>query len=124
MRIRSFHGMALARPVLLAMTAFTVAMAVRAVGETRTRPREDPIARVAHGDPGETGAPGACEDDAGDGQEMLHLPPGHPPLDAMHALPPGHPPIAPPIPRGHPVPTVDGPGRAMPVFPQDGTSTI
>jgi hypothetical protein len=121
MRVTPLQWRVIARPVLLAMTVFTVVVAVRVLGEPRGAWRPPPVERVALGDV--AGAP------EGGGQEWLFLPPGHPPIGELPELPPGHPPIAPRLPAGHPpidaseAPTVDGPGRPMPVFSQGGTST-
>ncbi len=90
---------AVARAMLVAMTAFTLVVAVRVLGEGP--PQGHPPVQ-------------ACPE----------LPPGHPPLDAeVLELPPGHPPIhVERLPVGHP--PVDQPVQVVPVFPQDGTSTI
>ena len=93
---------ALARSSLLAMTAFTLVVAVRVLG-TELPPGHPPVQ--------------ACP--------QLELPPGHPPLDAERhdRLPPGHPPVdVERLPVGHP--PIDGLRPTLPVFPQDGTSTI
>jgi hypothetical protein len=96
---------AVARSLLLAMTAFTLVVAVRVLGEPHRMAR----ARFAE--------PVAAEELDAD------LPPGHPPVDRAPCLPPGHPPVGRErLPSGHP--PVDGRARAFPLFPQDGTSTL
>ena len=93
---------AVARTVLLAMTAFTLVVAVRVLG-TELPPGHPPVQ--------------ACP--------QMELPPGHPPLDAERhdRLPPGHPPVdVERLPVGHP--PIDGLRPTLPIFPQDGTSTI
>jgi hypothetical protein len=96
---------AVARTVLLAMTAFTLVVALRVLEEPRQSSRlrfaELVTAEEADGD----------------------LPPGHPPIDGCLRLPPGHPPIdGQQLPAGHP--PVDGRALPFPLFPQDGTSTL
>lgn len=85
----------LARAALLAMTAFTLVVAVRVLGEP---PRSSRVRsfQVA-----------ASEEE----HEGIELPPGHPPIGDCLRLPPGHPPVE----RG---------ARSIPLFPQDGTSTL
>jgi hypothetical protein len=105
MKPSQFVVNAVARTLLLAMTAFTLVVAVRVLGEpyrtTRARFVEPAAAEVMEGD----------------------LPPGHPPLGSCPRLPPGHPPVETgDLPPGHP--PVDGSARAFPVFPQDVTSTL
>ena len=93
---------AVARTSLLAMTAFTLVIAVRVLGTDL--PRGHPPAE-------------SCP--------QLQLPPGHPPIEAerLDRLPPGHPPVeVDRLPVGHP--PIDGRRPTLPVFPQDGTSTI
>jgi hypothetical protein len=96
---------AVSRAVLLAMTAFTLVVAVRVLGEPHRSARAQLIEPVA------------AEEVEGD------LPPGHPPIDGCLRLPPGHPPVGGErLPAGHP--PVDGRAHAFPVFSQDGTSTL
>jgi hypothetical protein len=93
---------AVARTSLLAMTAFTLVVAVRVLG-TDLPPGHPPVE--------------SCP--------QFQLPPGHPPVDAerIDRLPPGHPPVeVERLPVGHP--PIDGLRPTLPVFPQDGTSTI
>jgi hypothetical protein len=90
---------AVARTSLIAMTAFTLAIAVRVVGSDLP-PGHPPV----------------------DG--CLQLPPGHPPIEAERpdGLPPGHPPVdVERLPVGHP--PIDDLHPPMPIFPQGGTST-
>jgi hypothetical protein len=88
---------AVARTSLVAMTVFTLAVAVRVLG-----------GELPQGHPPVESCP--------------ELPPGHPPVD-MDRLPPGHPPVGVDrLPEGHP--PVDGSRMPLPVFPQEGTSTI
>ena len=97
---------AVARTVLLAMTAFTLVVAVRILGE----PHRSAMARYVE--------PAAAEQ-----QLESELPPGHPDVGGCLRLPPGHPPVGRErLPAGHP--PVDGGARAFPLFPQDGTSTL
>jgi len=99
---------AVARTVLLAMSAFTLMVAVRVLGEPHASSRVRFVELAAFGEAPE-GAHG--------------LPPGHPPIDGCLQLPPGHPPVdEQELPPGHP--PVDGGARALPLFPQDGTSTL
>jgi hypothetical protein len=96
---------AVARTVLLAMTAFTLVVAVRVLGESH----RSAMSRYVE--------PVASEQLEGD------LPPGHPEVEGCPRLPPGHPPLGHErLPAGHP--PVDGGARAFPLFPQDGTSTL
>jgi hypothetical protein len=96
---------AVARTVLLGMTAFTLMVAARILGEPPRSPRTPFLEPVA------------AEEMQGD------LPPGHPPVDGCLRLPPGHPPLGTErLPAGHP--PVDGRAGAFPIFPQDGTSTL
>jgi len=96
---------AVARSLLLAMTAFTLMVAVRVLGEPH---------RAAGGRFVE---PIAAE------ELEVDLPPGHPPVEGFRRLPPGHPPVGRErLPPGHP--PADGGARAFPLFPQDGTSTL
>ncbi len=93
---------AVARSSLLAMTAFTLVVAVRVLG-TDLPPGHPPVE--------------ACP--------LLQLPPGHPPIEVerLDRLPPGHPPVeSERLPVGHP--PVDELRPTLPIFPQDGTSTI
>jgi hypothetical protein len=93
-------AIAVARASLVAMTAFTLVVAVRVLGGGA--PRAHPAVR-------------AC----------AQLPPGHPPVEAewLERLPPGHPPVeVERLPPGHP--PVDAFRPTLPVFPQGGTSTI
>jgi hypothetical protein len=88
---------AVARVSLVAMTVFTLAVAVRVLGGDLP-PGHPPVE--------------ACPT----------LPPGHPSVD-LDRLPPGHPPVgADPLPEGHP--PVDGLRMPLPVFTQEGTSSI
>ena len=90
---------AVARTSLLAMTAFTLLVAVRVLGTDL--PRGHPPVE-------------ACP----------RLPPGHPPIEAerLEGLPPGHPPVdVERLPVGHP--PIDELRPRMPIFPQGGTST-
>jgi hypothetical protein len=88
---------AVARASLVGMTIFTLAVAVRVLGGD-----------LPPGHPSVEACP--------------VLPPGHPPVD-LDRLPPGHPPIGVDrLPEGHP--PVDGLRMPLPVFPQEGTSTI
>jgi hypothetical protein len=108
---------AVARTVVLAMTAFTLMVAVRVLGEPHRSPPVRFVELVA-------------------AEEMdTDLPPGHPPIDGCVRLPPGHPPVEEqPLPPGHPPvgrqrlpaghPPVDSGARPFPLFPQDGTSTL
>jgi hypothetical protein len=97
---------AVARTLLLAMTAFTLVVAVRVLGE----PHRSAMAR-------------SVEPVAEEQLEEGDLPPGHPDVDGCPRLPPGHPPVGRErLPAGHP--PVDGGARAFPLFPQDGTSTL
>jgi hypothetical protein len=99
---RSKIFVAVARTSLLAMTAFTLVVAVRVLG-TDLPPGHPPVE--------------SCP--------QFQLPPGHPPIDAerIDRLPPGHPPVeVERLPVGHP--PIDGRRPTLPVFPQDGTSTI
>ncbi len=116
MRLTPFQWRALARPLLLAMAAFTVVAAVRVLGEPTGPARAPPVLQAALGD--DDASQGRCPAD----EDTLVLPPGHPPVDVAPSLPPGHPPVGPRrLPAGHP--PVDGPSAPMPVFSQDGTST-
>ena len=94
---------AVARTSLIAMTAFTLVVAVRVLGT-----------ELPQGHPPVESCP------------QLQLPPGHPPLQSEQLdrrLPPGHPPVeVDRLPVGHP--PIDGLRPVLPVFPQDGTSTI
>ncbi len=93
---------AVARTSLLAMTAFTLVVAVRVLG-TDLPPGHPPVE--------------SCP--------QFQLPPGHPPIEAerIDRLPPGHPPVeVERLPVGHP--PIDGLRPTLPVFAQDGTSTI
>jgi hypothetical protein len=93
---------AVARASLVAMTAFTLSVAVRVLGGDLP--------------------PGHPPADAG---ECLQLPPGHPPVDGawMKGLPSGHPPVrVDRLPPGHP--PVDEARPGMPVLEQGGSSTI
>ena len=93
---------AVARSSLLAMTAFTLVVAVRVLGPDLP-PGHPPVE--------------ACP--------LLQLPPGHPPIEVerLDRLPPGHPPVeSERLPVGHP--PVDELRPTLPIFPQDGTSTI
>jgi hypothetical protein len=99
MKQSKFFVLAAARASLVAMTVFTLVVAVRVTGR-ELPPGHPPVS--------------ACP----------QLPPGHPPIDAkgLDGLPPGHPPVnVERLPVGHP--PVDDPSPSMPVFPQDGTST-
>jgi hypothetical protein len=90
---------AVARTSLIAMTAFTLAIAVRVAG-SELPPGHPPV--------------DVCP----------QLPPGHPPIEAeqLDGLPPGHPPVdVERLPVGHP--PIDDLRPQMPVFPQGGTST-
>ena len=92
-------AVAVARTSLIAMTVFTLAVAVRVVGGDLP-PGHPPV--------------DACP----------NLPPGHPPIEAerLEGLPPGHPPVdVDRLPVGHP--PIDGVHPPMPIFPQGGTST-
>jgi hypothetical protein len=93
---------AVARTSLIAMTVFTLVVAVRVLGTD-----------LPQGHPPVESCP------------QLQLPPGHPPLQTgrLDRLPPGHPPVEiDQLPVGHP--PIDGLRPVMPVFRQDGTSTI
>lgn len=90
---------AVARTSLVAMTAFTLAIAVRVVGSDLP-PGHPPV------------------------DTCPQLPPGHPPIEAerLDGLPPGHPPVGVErLPAGHP--PIDDLHPPMPIFPQGGTST-
>ena len=90
-------AVAIARTSLVAMTVFTLAVAVRVLGG-ELPPGHPPVE--------------ACP----------QLPPGHPPI-GLQALPPGHPPVdVERLPAGHP--PVDDVRPTTPVFPQGGTSAI
>ncbi len=92
---------AVLRASLIAMTAFTLVVAVRVLG-----------GELLPGHP-----PAAVE-------ECPQLPPGHPVLDEdlLPGLPPGHPPVRIlRLPPGHP--PIDDAPPPMPVLSQDGTST-
>jgi hypothetical protein len=92
-------AVAVARTSLIAMTAFTLVVAVRVVGGDLP-PGHPPV--------------NACP----------QLPPGHPPIEAerLDGLPPGHPPVdVERLPVGHP--PIDDLRPTFPVFPQGGTST-
>ena len=116
MRLTPFQWRALARPLLLAMAAFTVVVAVRVLGEPSGPERLPLVMRAALA--ADDAPQGRCPAD----EDAPVLPPGHPPVDAAPRLPPGHPPVGPRrLPAGHP--PVDGPAP-MPVFTQEGTSTI
>jgi len=108
-----------ARVVLLTMTAFTLVVAVRVLGEP---PRSSRVRSFQLA---------ASEEE----HERVELPPGHPPMDGCLRLPPGHPPVdGLDLPPGHPAngeqrlppghPPVDRGARSFPLFPQDGTSSI
>jgi hypothetical protein len=89
------------RASLIAMTAFTLVVAVRVLGGDLP-PGHPPVAT----------------------DECPRLPPGHPPVDEelLPGLPPGHPPVrVQRLPPGHP--PIDDARPVMPVFPQDGTTT-
>jgi hypothetical protein len=93
---------AVARTALVAMTAFTLVIAVRVLGTD-----------LPQGHPPVESCP------------QLQLPPGHPPIEAerLDRLPPGHPPVdVERLPVGHP--PLEELRPTLPVFPQDGTSTI
>lgn len=93
---------AVARTSLIAMTAFTLVVAVRVLGT-----------ELPQGHPPVESCP------------QRQLPPGHPPIQAeqLDRLPPGHPPVeVDRLPAGHP--PVGGLRQVLPVFRQDGTSTI
>jgi hypothetical protein len=99
---RSLLFATIARASLIAMTAFTLSVAIRVFG-------------------GEL-PPGHPPVEAG---ECTPLPPGHPPLEGAWRddLPPGHPPVrVDRLPPGHP--PIDEARPVLPVFQQDGTSTI
>jgi hypothetical protein len=96
---------AVARSVLLVMTAFTLVVAARVLGEPLRSARArlvEPVAaeEVEDGLTADPPSAGSCP----------RLPPGHPPV-GNEALPPGHPPI-------------DSGVRTLPLLSQDGTSTI
>jgi hypothetical protein len=91
-----------ARSSLVAMTAFTLAVAVQVLGGDLP-PGHPPV----------------------EAQECVPLPPGHPPVEGawMTDLPPGHPPVrVERLPPGHP--PIDEARPIVPVLGQDGTSTI
>jgi len=93
---------AVARTSLVAMTAFTLVIAVRVLGT-----------ELPKGHPPVESCP------------QLQLPPGHPPIEVerLDRLPPGHPPVeVERLPVGHP--PLEELRPVLPVFPQDGTSTI
>jgi hypothetical protein len=95
-------AVAVARTSLIAMTAFTLVVAVRVLGT-----------ELPQGHPPVESCP------------QFQLPPGHPPLQAeqLDRLPPGHPPVdVDRLPVGHP--PIGGTRQVLPVFRQDGTSTI
>jgi hypothetical protein len=97
------YAVAVMRVSLVVLTAFTLAVALRVVGGDRS-PRHPAVAVE---------------------EECSRLPPGHPPVDGemLPGLPPGHPPVrVQRLPPGHP--PVDEARPAMPLLPQDGTSTI
>ncbi len=96
-------SLAVARTLLVAMTAFTLAVAVRVLG-SEILPGHPPLPRE---------------------EECQVLPPGHPPLDAefLPGLPPGHPPVrVERLPPGHP--PIDEARPSLPILEQGGSSTI
>ncbi|HET8733528.1 MAG TPA: hypothetical protein VFM45_07150 [Anaeromyxobacteraceae bacterium] len=95
--------LAVARTILVAMTAFTLVIAVRVLGGDLPA-GHPPVAQ---------------------GEECPVLPPGHPPVDdeLLPGLPPGHPPVrVQRLPPGHP--PVDDARPVLPLLEQGGTSTI
>jgi hypothetical protein len=103
MKSSRFFVNAVARAVLLTMTAFTLVVAVRVLSDEEHQGVELP--------------PGHPPID-----ECLRLPPGHPPVDGLD-LPPGHSAEGEQgLPPGHP--PVDQGARSFRLFPQDGTSSI
>jgi hypothetical protein len=99
----SLVGLAVARISLVAMTAFTLAIAVRVLGG-ELPPGHPPVQHE---------------------EECRILPPGHPPLEVelMPGLPPGHPPVrVERLPPGHP--PIDDARPSLPLLEQDGTSKI
>jgi hypothetical protein len=103
MNRNSLLALAVARTTLVAMTAFTLAVAVRVLGGDLP-----------------AGHPPVPHE-----EECQALPPGHPPVDdeLLPGLPPGHPPVrVQRLPPGHP--PIDEARPTLPILEQGGSSTI